>query len=93
MSISMSMIMITISLLPGTYVHILLPVDIQHTPCPSFFLLETQAVWSQNYKEQKCSKGSRQCNVMPSYWIRQAEHTHASKHQMFGIRQCQQSLT
>ena len=62
-----------------------LPVDIQHRRCPCRFFktTEIQALWTQNYGTDilhlLCSKQSRFCDGMPSYWIRQARHTHYMK--------------
>ena len=64
---------------------IFLPVDIQHRRCPCRFFktTEIQALWTQNYGTDilhlLCSKQSRFCDGMPSYWIRQARHTHYMK--------------
>ena len=45
--------------------------------------IEMQALWLQNYDRHYstllCSKQSRQCNTISSYWIRQARHTNSTK--------------
>ena len=54
-----------------------LPVDIQHNnqcPCLFFSPREMQVMWPQNYATEilhwdVCSKQSRQCNALSSYWI------------------------
>ena len=59
-----------------------LPVDIRHNQPAVLVPLERYMLYVVTKLRHRdsallCSKQSRQCNAMPSYWIRRERHTHS----------------